>query len=243
MVLDVLAIGAHPDDIEIFAGATLAKFSRMGARIGLLHLTRGELGSRGTPEQREAEARIAAELLDAKFLEIADLGDGSLEDGFAARQTVVRVLREHRPNLLLAPNPSDDHPDHAACGQIAKAAWYLSGIRKWSNQPPENPHRPKNLWFYPSHEHEDIRFVLEVDEIDVETKMRSIAAYRSQFDESIPGEPRTRISDPQFLVSIRARSAHYGGLIDARYGEPFFTPKPLGIRDPSAFFRSGGHSR
>jgi bacillithiol biosynthesis deacetylase BshB1 len=243
MALDVLAIGAHPDDIEIFAGATLAKFTRSGAKVGLLHLTRGELGSRGTPEQRFEEAHEAARRLGATFVEIADLGDGSLRDDHEARLAVVRAIREHRPNLLLAPSPSDDHPDHSACGGVAKAAWYVSGIRKWGNSGTEEPHRPDELWFYPSHEHLDIRFVVRVEEVDVETKMHAIAAYRSQFDETIAGEPRTRISDPRFLVAVKARSQHYGALVNSPFGEPFLTAKPLGISDLLPFARNGSGSR
>lgn len=235
MALDVLAVGAHPDDIEIFCGGTLAKFVGAGARVGVLHLTRGELGSRGTPEQRADEARAAAAVLGAAEVGILDLGDGDLQDDARSRGGVVAWIRQHRPKLLIAPLPSDDHPDHARCGAIVKAAWYLSGIRKYSNEAKSEPHRPHHLWFYPSHEHLPPSFLVQLLAHEVEVKMRSIACYRSQFDETLPGEPRTRISDPRFMVALRARMMHYGALVDAEAAEPFVTPKPLGLSDLRSF--------
>ncbi len=235
MNVDVLAFSAHPDDAEIFAGGTLAWFSRHGYRIGLVHLTRGEAGTRGTPEQRLVEAQAAGLALGASHIEVLDLGDGRLSDSSIVRESIVRSLRSLRPNVILAPLDRDDHPDHAATGAAVKSAWYLSGIRKCAPAELES-HRPQHLWFYPSHEIPLPRFVIPLTESDFEKKRAAILAYRSQFDETYLREPRTRISDPAFMKALEGRARYFGSLVQAAFGEPFNTTGPLAIHDPAMLF-------
>jgi bacillithiol biosynthesis deacetylase BshB1 len=231
MTLDILAIGAHPDDIEIFCGGALARFQRLGARIGLLHLTRGEAGTRGTPEERAAEAAAAAATLGAIHHRILDLGDGALTDRPELRVPLIEELRRTRPEYLVTHWRSDDHPDHAATGALVKAAWYQAGIRR-SIAAPLEPHRPRQILYFPSHEHPQPRFVVPLEPQDVERKFAAIRCYASQFDPARSHEPRTRISDPSFLVAIEARLRFYGSLIGAEYGEAFVTDQPLAIGNP-----------
>lgn len=228
MPVDVLAIGAHPDDIEIFAGGTLAAFRRQQATIGLLHLTRGEAGTRGSPEQRADEAAESARALGAEFSRILDLGDGRIADTKDARDALIGIVREHRPRLLLAPLPSDDHPDHAATGALAKAVWYLAGIRKVGPQGGD-PHRA-SIWFYPSHEIPTPSTIVTLTQDDVDRKFRAIACYSSQF-RADPTQPTTRISDPRFLKALDGRLRHFGAQAGAEYGEPFVLTKPFPVRD------------
>lgn len=231
MNLDVLAIGAHPDDIEIFAGGTLARIVRIGGRIGLLHLSRGEAGTRGTPQIRLEEARAAASVLGADFVRVLEIPDGQIQDIPPHREPIVHAIRETRPKLLLAPWIEDDHPDHAATGQLAKACWYLSGIR--NAHPGEHPpHRPGQLWFYPSHEPLDATCLVPLEQSDVDRKIASIQAYRSQFDPNYPGAPQTRISTPEFHESLVARLRTYGAQIQTTFAEAFRGMHPHRISDP-----------
>lgn len=234
-MIDVLAIGAHPDDIELFAGGTLAHFRRRGARIGLLHLTRGEAASRGSPDLRAREARAAADVLGASELRILDLGDGGLRDDDRSRAAVIDVMRSWTPRLVLAQLPSDDHPDHAAAGAIAKSAWYLAGIRNVARG--ADPHRARSLWFFPCHEVPPPQFVVTLSPADFETKRAALACYDSQFVRRSDSEVSTRISDPAFLDGMYARTRAWGSLVGAQYGEPFVLPGPLPVDDPMALLR------
>lgn len=235
MNLDVLAIGAHPDDIEIFAGGSLARISRLGGSIGLLHLSRGEAGTRGTPEIRLLEAEAAGRELGAKFVRVLSIPDGRFEDTPQYREPVVHAIRETRPKLLLAPWFEDDHPDHATTGSIVKACWYLSGIRNAfpSDSP---PHRASQVWFYPSHKAIEATCLVPLDPTDVERKLASIRAYRSQFDPNYPGAPQTRISTPDFHESLVARLRFHGAVIQSTYAEPFRSMHPISIPDPGKLF-------
>ncbi|MBL8766192.1 MAG: bacillithiol biosynthesis deacetylase BshB1 [Planctomycetes bacterium] len=234
-MIDVLAIGAHPDDIELFAGGTLAHFQRRGSRIGLLHLTRGESASRGSPELRATEARAAADVLGASQIRILDLGDGALRDDDRSRAAVIGVLREWTPRLVLAQLPSDDHPDHAAAGAIAKSAWYLAGIRNVA--PGSPPHRPRALWFFPCHEVPHPNFVVTVTAADFDRKKAALACYDSQFVRRSDTAVLTRISDPAFLDGMHARARAWGSMIGSPFGEPFVLPGPLPVDDPQALLR------
>lgn len=235
-MVDVLAIGAHPDDIELRVGGTIAALVRQGADVGALHLTHGEASTRGTPQQRREEALAAANVLGMSSLDFLDLGDGRLVDDPRARDAVISVFRQRRPSLLLAPYHEDEHPDHAAAGRIAKAAWYLGGIRRAGND--EHPsHRASTIWFYPSHEVPRIDFVVALTSDDVDRKMRAVRAYNSQFFNPDSTEPETRISAPTFLEECDARMRFAGSLIGVEYGEPFLSMGPLRVTNAAAMIR------
>lgn len=232
-MVDVLAVGAHPDDIELSVGATLAAFARRGFSIALVHLTRGEAGTRGTPDGRLAEAAAAARSLNASSMDVLDLGDGRLADDPPSRAAIIARIRALRPRLLLAPLPQDQHPDHAAAGRLVKAAWYLAGIARIA-EGTGAPFRPPRLWHFPAHEIPAPSHVIEVTEADLERKMTAIRCYISQFHDPRSQEPETRISAAGFLDDVVARMRYFGSLVGTRYAEPFHTSLPLHVLDPTA---------
>lgn len=229
---DVLAVGAHPDDLEIFAGGTLAAFVRGGSSVHLAHLSRGELSTRGTVAARGLEAIAAAAELGAST-ETLDLGDGQLADDSRCRAALVALIRKERPRLLLGPYAEDDHPDHAAVGQLVKSAWFLSGVGHYAKDAGA-AHRPARLWFYFSHVLRDPTFLLQLDPADVDAMMRAVRCYGSQFHDPSSADPETRLSRPGYLDTLKARRQHFGALIGADFAEPIWTPGPLAISHPES---------
>ncbi|MBI4879047.1 MAG: bacillithiol biosynthesis deacetylase BshB1 [Planctomycetes bacterium] len=235
-MVEVLAIGAHPDDIELRIGGLLASLRRQGVEFTLVHLTRGEAGTRGSPEQRKLEAAAAAELLGARQATILDLGDGRLEDSAASRQELIPIIRKERPALILAPWVEDDHPDHAAAGKLARSAWYLAGISR--SAPTSLPaHRARAIWHYPSHLMPRPTCCVALLKEDVDIQMASIRCYKSQFYDPDSTEPPTRISDPSFLDGVKARLRYLGSLINAEYAAPLVLHGPLPVPNLAALLR------
>ncbi|HVR97891.1 MAG TPA: bacillithiol biosynthesis deacetylase BshB1, partial [Thermoanaerobaculia bacterium] len=186
MKLDVLAIGAHPDDVELGCGATLAKLARQGRRVGILHLTRGEAGTRGTAEERLAEAERAAAALGAVELAFLDCGDGSLRTGPDEEDGLIEVLRTWRPELLLSPTPHDRHPDHGRAHLLVEAAAYYAGLAGRAPKRGPAPHRPGAVFSYMQHDGFEPSFVVDVS-ADWGTKVEALRAYRSQL--YVPVDP------------------------------------------------------
>lgn len=238
--LDVLAIGAHPDDVELGCGGTLAVLAQQGKKVGIVHLTRGERGTRGTPEEREQEAGRAAAALGAEVLEFLDCGDGSLRTGEAEEDALIEVLRRYRPEVVLGPTPRDRHPDHGRAHLLVEAAAFYAGLRRRGTQGPEGglePHRPAAVFSYMQHDPFDVRFVVDVT-AGWERKLRSLAAYHSQLDASAFGsegktsdEPMTKVATPEFALAVEGRARHFGQMIGATFGEPFTSRLPLAVQD------------
>ncbi len=231
--LDVLALGAHPDDVEMTCGGLLLKMKEKGYRTGALHLTAGEMGSRGTREDRVREAREAARILGLDRMEILGLPDGGLRPGEAEVEKVARFLLETRPRLVVAPFPRDPHPDHGAAGRIAAAAVHKATLARFAS--PGEPHFTGQLlyamcrWIF--------RPNVIVDVTDqFERKMKAVLAYRSQVGPPAPGERESRLSSPLFLRAWEARHLHYGACIGVPYGEPYYTEYAVPLEDPVAAF-------
>ncbi|MEJ2538927.1 MAG: bacillithiol biosynthesis deacetylase BshB1 [Gemmatimonadota bacterium] len=224
--LDVLAVMAHPDDAELLCGGALAKSAAAGERTGVLDLTRGELGSRGTPEIRAREAEAAAEILGLAVRRNAGLPDGHLENSSDARRVVAGLLRELRPRIVVTHWHRGRHPDHRACAELVRDAAFLSGL---TNFPADGErHRPLKV-VHATAFREDAAppsFVVDISG-HLDAKLRAIAAYESQFQgltqagEVFPGGERP------LLDQIRAGLAHYGSLIRVAYGEPFRSTETL----------------
>src|SRR5258708_30441696 len=176
--LDLLAIGSHPDDVELAGGATLALAARQGLRVGILHLTRGERGTRGTSEQRLAEAEKAAAALGAVELAFLDFGDGALRRGEAEEDALIEVLRTWRPELVLGPPPHDRHPDHEPGHSLVAAASFSSGLAARGNRSLA-AHRPAAVFAYMQHHSFEPSVAVDVTAA-WEAKMAALAAYRSQ---------------------------------------------------------------
>ncbi len=231
--LDVLALGAHPDDVEMTCGGLLVKMKEKGYRTGALHLTAGEMGSRGTPEERRKEAREAAAILGLDRMEILGLPDSRVRPGADEVDQVARFLLETRPRLLLAPFPRDPHPDHAAAGKIAALAVHRAGLARFAL--PGEAHQVGQLLFYMCRGRFRPNVVVDVSG-QFEKKKAAVLAYRSQVGPAAPGERESRLSSPLFLRAWEARHVHYGSFIGRDYGEPFFSEYAVPLEDPVAAF-------
>jgi bacillithiol biosynthesis deacetylase BshB1 len=226
--VDIIFFGAHPDDVELSAGGTAAKLVKDGLRIGIVDLTRGEMGTRGTPQTRKKESQAAAKALGATFRQQLDFQDGNLQTGREQELEIIELLRIRRPKLVIAPWPDDRHPDHSRTGRIVTEASFYAGLKSLKTGAPE--HRPQTVLYYMQNYMVPPSFVVDVTN-HWKTKMRSVAAYKSQFFDPNSKEPQTFISDPKFLDMIDARGRHFGALIGANYGEAFITKQPPRVDD------------
>jgi len=217
---DILAFGAHPDDVELAAGGTLLKAARAGSATGVITLTRGETGTRGSLETRAAEFDAASRLMGLAHHEMLSLPDGRLAADEESRLAVVREIREHRPTILLLPYWEDRHPDHGAASRIVQEAAFLAGLRKLDTG--QEPHRPAELVYYMSSWEFDPSFVVDIS-AHIEEKKSAIQAYGTQvFNPSLAtDEEQTFISSEHFWQLLLSRMAHYGRLIGASFAEPF----------------------
>lgn len=239
--VDVLAVGAHPDDVELGCGGTLALLARRGRRVGILHLTRGEAGTRGTSDERRREAEAAAEALGATALELLSCGDGGLRTGRDEEDAVIAVLRRWRPELVLGPAPSDRHPDHGRAHRLLADACYYAGlIRRAGGE----AHRPAAVFSYQQHDPFEPAFIVDVTD-GWEAKLAALACYRTQLhqpgEDTGPGDHAavTKVSSPEFRAAVEGRAHHYGLVIGAELGEPFWSRLPLAVADPMDLLPGG----
>lgn len=231
--VDLLFFGAHPDDVELAAGGMVARAVRDGLRVGMIDLTRGEMGTRGTAATRQREARAAAKILGAKFREQLDFGDGNLRTGREEELELIELLRRTRPKLVFAPYPDDRHPDHTRTGRLVTEASFYAGLRALKTA--SVAHRPQTVIYYLQNYMLPPSFVADVT-ASWKTKMRAIHAFKSQWHDPKSKEPRTFISNPEFLEMIEARGRHFGVLIGATYGEAFVTKQPPRVDDVIAAY-------
>ncbi len=231
--LDVLAVFSHPDDAELSVSGTLLKLKALGYRTGVCDVTRGEMGTRGTPEIRAQEALDAARILRLDVRVNLDQPDGHVWPSETARAALVRVLRTHQPKVLLTTHEDDPHPDHANTSVIVRQAARLATMRRYDEEAglgavpmPAIMHSLFSRRIVPS-------FIVDVSDF-VEGKMKSIRAYSSQFYDSTSKEPETRISERGFLDEIQSRMEYFGSLIGVQAGEPFYVREALNVEDPLA---------
>lgn len=237
MKVDVLAIGSHPDDVELGCGGTVALLSRQGLKVGILHLTRGEAGTRGTVEERQAEAAEAARILGATAVEFMDCGDGRLRRGEREEDELIGWLRRWRPELVLGPSPADRHPDHGRAHQLVNDCSYYAGLaRRGAGE----AHRPAAVFSYMQHDPFEPSFIVDVSST-WEVKLEALAAHGSQLHQ--PGqlreEPQTKVASPEFRQAVAGRARHFGLLAGAAYGEPFWSRLPLAVADPMSLLPKG----
>jgi N-acetylglucosamine malate deacetylase 1 len=226
--VDVLAIAAHPDDVEMTCGGTLVMLKARGQRFGILDLTHGEMGTRGTRETRRQEAERAAEILGADFRESLDLGDGGLAITRQSELAVMDAIRREKPRLVLTSYPEDRHPDHARAGRLVSDAAYYAGLRKIVTS--HAAHRPQQtIYFSTGHVHEP-DFVVDITPA-METRRAAIRAFASQFHSVGSAEPETVLSQKMFLDAIDARARHFGWLVGVEFGEGFLAQRPPLIED------------
>ena len=221
MKLDILAIAVHPDDMELGCSGTLLMEKMHGKKTGVVDLTRGELGSRGTPELRAEEAARAAAILQLDVRENLGMADGFFRNDEAHQRLLIRAIRKYRPEIVLANALEDRHPDHGRAGHLIAEACFLSGLRKIGtvdNDGLEQEHwRPKYVFHYIQDRYASPSFVYDITPV-FETKLQSIRAYSSQFHTSgyASEEPQTYISTPEFLNAIIGRHQMFGKMIGIR---------------------------
>jgi bacillithiol biosynthesis deacetylase BshB1 len=228
--LDVLAFGAHPDDVEMTSGGLLCLLADTGLKVGIVDLTRGELGTRGTPEIRTEEAKKAAAIMGARTRKCLDLPDGGVANTPETRLKVIRTLRQHRPSLIIIPYWECIHPDHANGGKLLKDAAYFSGLKKIDTG--QEKFQPELVIHFMTRKKFDPTFVVPTGEY-FERKMEAARAHASQFfDPDAVGVDETRISQPGFLDFLAIRDRTYGALVGAEYGEPFLMTTTPRIENP-----------
>ncbi|HLQ69942.1 MAG TPA: bacillithiol biosynthesis deacetylase BshB1 [Gemmatimonadales bacterium] len=229
--IDLLAIAAHRDDVELTCGGTLAKAARAGHRVGIIDLTQGEMGTRGDAATRTAEAERAAKTLGVALRLTAGMRDAHLANDEPSREAVVALIRRTKPKVVILPFPVGRHPDHRAASELGRDACYLAGLAKYAPGKGGEAHRPYKLLYALAYREDPVKPTFVVDISDVfEKKMEAIRCYSSQFDGAkAAGEVFPTGQDLYEL--IRVQSAHYGSLIRRRYGEPFYTAETQEVDD------------
>ncbi len=238
--VEVLAIGAHPDDVELGCGGTLALLVAQGYRVGILHLTRGERGTRGTLAEREAEARAAGAALGVDLVEFLDCGDGAFRHGEAEEDALIAVLRRLRPELILGPTPNDRHPDHGRAHQLVADAAFYAGLARRAATDGRAPHRPAAVFSYLQHDLFTPSLVVDVSQT-FERKLAALRTYSSQLyqPDQPRAEPLTKVASPEFWHAVEGRARHFGLLIGVAFGEPFFSRTPLAVHDLMTLLPTG----
>lgn len=223
-MLDILAISPHPDDVELCCGGLIAKMSGKRYRVGIIDLTKGELGTEGTAETRKQEAAKAAEILGVQIRENMDFGDCRLSAAFDEARKLAGIIRQYKPSVLIAPYGDGRHPDHAASRKLADKAVFFAKLTKM--QPGHEAHRVGMVTYYMLHESFKPSFVVDVSE-SYGKKLEAIKAYKSQMGLMVGMEG--------LLKSIELRDQLYGLKIGVKHGEPFFCDTPLKVDDPVVF--------
>jgi N-acetylglucosamine malate deacetylase 1 len=242
MKLDILAIAVHPDDVELGCSGTLMMEKLNGKKIGAVDLTRGELGTRGTPELRAEEAARAAAIMQLDARENLEMADGFFKNDETHQRLLIKAIRKYQPEIILANSLDDRHPDHGRAGHLIADACFLSGLRKIvtmdDNGNPQPHWRPKYVFHYIQDRFYTPSFVYDISAV-FERKLESIRAYSSQFHstEYNKEEPQTYISTPGFLSSIIGRHQMFGKMIGVAYAEGFITEKMIGVRSLDSFIQ------
>ena len=232
--MDILAFGAHPDDTELSCAGTLASLVNQGLQVAVIDLTRGEMGTRGTPEIRLREAKKAAEILGLQARENLGLPDTELINTRELQLPVIQSVRHYKPHICIIPAPADRHPDHGNAARLLIDAIFYSGLIKIETKDKNNkiqpPHRPAHILHYMQDQPFEPDFIFDISDT-IDQKEEAIRAFSSQFNVADPGdEPATYISDPDFFVSLRARAKQMGHLGGFEYGEGFiYHKKPFPV--------------
>jgi bacillithiol biosynthesis deacetylase BshB1 len=236
MDLDALAFGAHADDVELACGGTLIKLAGRGHKTGVIVLSRGEMGTRGSVETRAREFANSVRIMGCAVHQMLDIPDGRVEVTWENKLKIIETLRRHRPKIVFAPYWSDRHPDHEQTSQLVRQAAYLAGLKKIeTGQPPFRPHK---VIYYPSRFEFTPSFIVDISDSQGQ-KMKAIRAYKSQFDsqnQSGSENDGTFIGRPDFLETIETRDRHAGSTIGVKYGEPFLVREAIQLEDPVDFF-------
>lgn len=222
--IDILAFGAHADDVEIGMGGSIAKWSSKGLKIVICDLTKAELSSNGTVDSRLIEGRNAAEILGVSERITLDIADRGIYIDDVNIQKVVEVIRKYKPSVIFSPYHEDRHPDHGNCARLVEEAFFSAGIRKFKTNQDLDPHRPKNHYHYMINGFHQPEFVIDVSDY-MDKKLESLHAYRSQFTLSENGVS-TPLTDG-YIETVQARERLFGKEVGVKYAEGFKSKKPI----------------
>lgn len=227
-MIDILAVGVHPDDVELSCSGSLLKHIAMGRTAGILDLTLGEMGTRGNAALRTREANAAATILGVQFRRQLDLGDCAFDNAHAQRLEIIKVLREHKPQIVLCNAVNDRHPDHSRAAKLVDDACFYSGLAKIDTG--QAAWRPRAVYHYIQDNYLHPDFVVDVSDF-ADKKREAIMAFASQFYNPASKEPETSISTPEFLEAMFAKMSVWGRSINVRYAEGFTVNRYPGVND------------
>lgn len=233
MKLDILAFAAHPDDVELSASGTLMRYVAEGKKVGIIDLTEGELGTRGTVETRYAEAAEASKIMGLSARENLRMPDGFFEDNAENKRLIIEQIRKYQPEIVLANSVTDRHPDHGRAGKLIEDACFLAGLRKIETSLEglvQLPHRPRLVAHYIQDFYLEPDFVIDVTPF-VERKIEVIKAFKTQFYDPNSPEPSTPISGEEFFDFIKGRMLNMGRPAGMRYAEGFIISRVFGVDD------------
>ncbi len=237
--LDLIAFGVHPDDVELGCAGTLLGAIQEGKKVGIIDLTRGELGTRGTADTRKVEAADAAKVLGVHVRENLGMADGFFEDNELNKKKIIEVIRKYRPEIILANAPEDRHPDHGRSSKIVTDAAFLSGLIKVKttlDNHEQDAWRPKYVFYYIQDRYLEPTFVVDISDFH-DKKLESIACYKTQFYNPDLKEPQTYLSSPEFLEAIKGRAMIFGKRIGVKFAEGFISEKTPGVKSFDAFIQ------
>jgi N-acetylglucosamine malate deacetylase 1 len=229
MNLDVIVFAAHPDDAELSVGGTIAKLSNAGLKVGIVDMTRGELGTRGSAEIRMEEAAKASEILKLTHRENLGFKDGSIKFSEEYLNAIITRIRKFQPKIIFAPYFNDRHPDHIGTSQLVKEAMFCSGLPKIQTEfegKIQIAYRPAKLFYYMQTYEFKPSFIVDISS-SFKTKMEAVYAYGTQFHNPGSTEPETFISQPIFIKFLEARAQYYGFKIGKEYGEAFYCEEEI----------------
>ncbi len=241
MKLDILAIGVHPDDVELGCSGTILNEIRNGKEVGIVDLTQGELGTRGTIETRYAEASVAAQILGVTIRDNLKMRDGFFKNDEEHQLKLISTIRKYRPEIVIGNVLYDRHPDHGRAGQLIRDSCFLSGLAKIhtedENGETQEKWRPKMVLHYIQDWYHEPDLLIDISDV-FEIRMKSVEAYSTQFYSGAESDgPQTYISTPDFLDSVIARARMFGKRIGVKYAEGFVTEKKIGIRSLDALIQ------
>ena len=229
MTLDVLVFAAHPDDAELAMGGTIARFTNDGFNVGIIDLTRGEMGTRGTADTRKKEALEASTILNTSIRDNLLIPDGNIEISNDNIKKVVMLMRKYKPKIVFAPYFRDRHPDHINTSKLIKRAMFVTGLEKITTSESEfvqSAYRPSQIYYYMQTYTFEPSFIVDISNF-FKTKMKAVWAFSTQFHNPESNEPETFISSPEFIDYVEARAKFYGFQIGKKFGEPFYCEEKI----------------
>jgi N-acetylglucosamine malate deacetylase 1 len=239
MKLDILAFGVHPDDVELSCAGTLMVEIANSKQVGVIDLTRGELGTRGTAETRKTEAEAAAKIMGVHVRENLGMRDGFFQNDETHQLMIIQKLRQYQPEIVLCNAVADRHPDHGRSSKLVSDACFLSGLRKIETQlngTAQQAWRPKYVFHYIQDRYAEPDFIFDISAV-FDRKIESIKAYTTQFNSTGTNEPQTYISTPAYFDTIISRHKMFGKRIGVEYGEGYVSEKRIGINTFSSLIQ------